>query len=154
MPDDHPRVSPYLIVSDCAETTKFLENVFNAEEREKFLLPDGTINHAEVSIGDSVIMMGKASDKNSQYPAMIYIYVKDVNSVYKRSLENGTTTVMEPANQIYGDRVAAVKDRDGINWWMSTRIENLTHEEISGKTNKVPRYFFKDYILPTAYNPV
>jgi uncharacterized glyoxalase superfamily protein PhnB len=130
IPENYPRVSPYLIVKDCAETIEFLKYVFGAKEREKMVLPDGTINHAEVSIGDSVIMMGKAAEPHPAQTTMLYIYVEDTDAAYKLALEKGSVSVMEPADQFYGDRNAGVKDSNGISWWISTHVEDVSKEEI------------------------
>ena len=110
IPDNFPRVSPYLIVSNVGKTMSFLEEIFNAEESERMTLPDGTINHGSVKIGDSLIMMGKKSDNMPPQSTMLYIYVEDTDATYKLALEKGATSVMEPADQFYGDRNAAVKD--------------------------------------------
>src|SRR3990170_2489011 len=95
IPENFPRVSPYLIVKDVAETIEFLKYVFDAKEREKMILLDGTIDHAEVSIGDSVIMMGKAFENYPPQPAMIYVYVENTDAAYKRALEKEAVSVME-----------------------------------------------------------
>jgi PhnB protein len=110
IPENYPRVSPYLIVKDVTRTMEFLKYVFNAEERDKMSLLDGTVNHGEVSIGNSVIMMGRAAENHKLQNAMLYIYVKDTDVAYKRAIEKGAVSVMEPADQFYGDRNAGVKD--------------------------------------------
>ena len=130
IPENYPRVSPYLIVKDCSKTIEFLKYVFDAVEREKMEMPDGTINHAEVTIGDSVIMMGKATENHQPQNIMLYIYVEDTDAVYERAIEKGAVSVMEPADQFYGDRNAGVKDGDGVNWWMATHVEDVSQEEI------------------------
>ena len=130
IPENYPRVSPYLIVKDCSKTIEFLKYVFDAVEREKMEMPDGTINHAEVTIGDSVIMMGKATENHQPQNVMLYIYVKDTDAVYERAIEKGAVSIMEPADQFYGDRNAGVKDGDGVNWWMATHVEDVSQEEI------------------------
>ena len=136
IPDNIPRVSPYLIVKDVGKTIEFLQKVFNAEIAEKMFLPDGTINHGSVRIGDSLIMMGKASENHPPQSIMLYIYVEDTDSTYKRALENGATSVMEPSNQFYGDRNAGVKDSDGISWWIATHIEDVSEEEMQKRNEE------------------
>jgi PhnB protein len=136
IPENYPRVSPYLIVKDCAETIEFLKYVFDAKEREKMALPDGTINHAEVTIGDSVIMMGKAAEHHAAQTTMLYIYVEDTDAAYKLALEKGAVSVMEPADQFYGDRNAAVKDKDGVSWWMASHVEDVSKEEIQRRSDE------------------
>jgi len=136
IPENFPRVSPYLIVKDCAETIEFLKYVFDAKEREKMALPDGTINHAEVTIGNSVIMMGKAAEHHAAQTTMLYIYVEDTDVAYKLALEKGAVSVMEPADQFYGDRNAGVKDKDGISWWMASHVEDVSKEEIQRRNDE------------------
>jgi len=136
IPDNVPRVSPYLIVKDVGETINFLKEIFNAEEGERMTLPDGTINHGSVKIGNSLIMMGKASENYPPQPAMLYIYVEDTDTTYKLALEKGATSVMEPADQFYGDRNAAVKDSNGISWWIATHIEDVSNEEIQKRNEE------------------
>ena len=136
IPENFPRVSPYLIVKDCGETIEFLKYVFGAKEGEKMVLPDGTINHAEVTIGNSVMMMGKAAEQHPAQTTMIYIYVEDTDAAYKLALEKGAVSVMEPADQFYGDRTAAVKDLDGVSWWMATHVEDVPPEEMKRRNEE------------------
>ena len=130
IPENYPRVSPYLIVSDVEATMNFIAYVFEGKVKEKMKMEDGSVNHGEMCIGDSVIMMGKASDDHQMQNAMLYIYVEDTDAAYKKALEKGAVSVMEPANQFYGDRNAGVKDNDGINWWMATHVEDVSPEEV------------------------
>ena len=81
-------------------------------------------------------MMGKGSDNYPPQPAMLYIYVNNTDAVYKRALESGATSVMEPADQFYGDRNAAVKDSDGISWWIATHIEDVSPEEMQKRNEE------------------
>lgn len=140
IPENYPRVSPYLIVKNVADTMDFIQYVFEGKVREKMTTPDGSINHAEMNIGDSVIMMGKASEDYPPLNAMLYIYVEDTDKAYNRAIEKGATSVMEPANQFYGDRNAGVKDKDGISWWMASHVEDVSQEELqrrnAARTNK------------------
>lgn len=130
IPDNYPRVSPYLIVKDVGETMEFAEYVFGAKVKEKMKTPDDSVNHGEVSIGDSVIMMGKATPEYPPLNAMLYIYVEDTDATYKRAIEKGAISVMEPADQFYGDRNAGVKDKNGISWWIATHVEDVSEEEM------------------------
>ena len=130
IPDNYPRVSPYLIVSDVGKTIDFLKKVFNAKEIERMTLKDGTVNHAEVKIGDSVIMMGKGGPQYPPMPAMLYIYVEDTDAAYNAAINAGAESVMKPVNQFYGDRNAGVKDSDGIQWWIASHVEDVSREEM------------------------
>jgi uncharacterized glyoxalase superfamily protein PhnB len=86
--------------------------------------------HAEVTIGDSVIMMGEPMGEFKPMPCMIYVYVEDTDAVYKQALKAGATSVMEPADQFYGDRNAGVKDMAGNLWWIATHVEDVAPEEL------------------------
>ena len=135
IPDGVSRVSPYLIVKDVIKTIDFLKEVFGAEEIERMTLPDGTVNHGSVRIGDSVIMMG-ANPQSPPMPAMLYVYVEDTDSTYKRAIKAGGESIMEPVNQFYGDRNAAVKDSDGIQWWIATHVEDVSAEEMQRRNEE------------------
>ena len=76
--------------------------------------------HAEVRIGDSMVMMGDASPEWEPMPGSIHLYVDDADAAYKRALQAGATTLMEPADQDYGDRMAGAKDPFGNIWWIAT----------------------------------
>lgn len=130
IPENYPRVSPYLIVKNVNETMDFIQYVFEGKVREKMTMPDGSVNHGEMNIGESVIMMGKASEDYLPLNAMLYIYIEDTDKAYKRAIEKGAVSVMEPSNQFYGDRNAGVKDKDGISWWIATHVEDVSPEEL------------------------
>jgi uncharacterized glyoxalase superfamily protein PhnB len=131
IPDNYPRVCPYLIVLDVRALLGFIEAVFDAQPGQHHEGPDGRVMHAEVRIGDSLIMMGEASDKWKAMPAGLHVYVADVDAAYQRALAAGATTVMAPADQFYGDRNSGVKDASGNTWWITSHIEDVTPEEIS-----------------------
>ncbi len=86
--------------------------------------------HGEIKIGDSIIMVSEASPKYPASPAFFYLYVNDCDSSYNQALEAGANSVMQPADQFYGDRNAGVKDEFGITWWISTHIEDVPPEEM------------------------
>jgi len=130
IPDGYHTVTPYLVVEGVDELIDFLKQAFDAVETERLAGPDGKVGHGEVRIGDSVVMMGEASGEWKPMPGMIYLYVNDTDATYKRALDAGATSVMEPADQFYGDRNAGVKDAAGNMWWIATRKENVSPEEL------------------------
>lgn len=130
IPEGYHTVTPYLIVQDVPRLITFVQQAFDAEELHIMHAPDGSIAHAEMKVGDSPIMMGEARDEWPPLPAMIYLYVKDTDATYKRAIKAGAETVMEPADQFYGDRNAGVKDPTGILWWIGTHQEDVSHEEM------------------------
>ena len=116
-------ITSYLIVEDVSALIQFLHRVFDAESRgDPRYREDGSVKHAEVKIGDSVVMMGEPMDEIGPMPAMMYIYVEDCDAVYKKALEAGATHVMEPENYPHGDRYGGVKDPVGNIWWIVTHI--------------------------------
>ncbi len=130
IPDGYHVVTPYLIIRGVPGLIDFMTKAFQAEVLERMEAPDGTVMHAEVKIGDSMIMMGEASDKYPPMPAGLYLYVKDTDAVYRRALDAGATSLMEPADQFYGDRNAGVRDSSGNLWWIGTHIEDVPAEEM------------------------
>jgi len=130
IPDGYHTVTPYLVVSDVAGLIDFLEQVFGASETERMERPDGSIMHAEVRIGDSVVMMGEASDEFAPMPGMLHIYLEDVDDAYGRALAAGATSLREPTDEFYGDRAAGVQDAFGNQWWMATHVEDVSAEEL------------------------
>lgn len=130
-------VSPYLVVESVERLFDFLKATFDAVEIERIKRPDGTIAHGEVRIEDAVIMSGQARAGQAPMENMIHVYVKDVDLVFKKAIENGATPVMEPEDQFYGDRSGGVKGPMGNIWWIATHIEDLTSEEIQARAHEM-----------------
>jgi PhnB protein len=141
IPEGCQSVIPYFVVDDAAGLIRFLEATFGAVERERHPTPEGRIMHAEVKVGDCYIMMGDANEKFSAMPMNTYVYVEDVDATYRKGLEAGATSTMEPADQFYGDRSAGVKDRWGNTWWIGTHVEDVSPDEIQRRMEamKQPR---------------
>ena len=122
-PADYHTVSPYLLVADPVKLIDFMQTVFEATEMERHSRPDGSIAHAEVKIGDSIVMMGGVSgDEWKPMAGSLYVYVPDVDATYKRALKAGATSVMEPSLQFYGDKMGGIKDPADNLWWIATQI--------------------------------
>jgi PhnB protein len=130
VPDGYHTVTPYLIVDDVALEIDFLQRAFGAVKTYSHGDPGGNIRHAEVRIGDSMIMMGQARDEWHAQPVMLYLYVPDVDATYKQALQAGATSVQQPADQPYGDRSGGVADGQGNQWWIATHIEDVSPQEI------------------------
>lgn len=131
IPDGYHAVTPYLVVQGAAKLIDFLKHAFEAQEIERLTRPDGAIGHAEVKIGDSIVMMGEAGGEWTPMPGSLYLYVNDADATYKRALQAGATSTMEPTDQFYGDRSAGVKDPVGNQWWIATHKEDLSREELA-----------------------
>jgi uncharacterized glyoxalase superfamily protein PhnB len=135
IPDGYHTVTPYLVVRDAASLITFLQQAFKASEIERMESPDGGITHAEVRIGDSVVMMGESNEEVPPMQAMLHLYLENADVAYQRAVEAGATSLREPEDQFYGDRTAAVKDAFGNQWWLATHIEDVPPEEIRRRAN-------------------
>lgn len=119
----YPTVTPYLIAKSADKLIDFLKNAFEATELERHLAPDGTIMHAEVGIGDSMIMISEASDKYPATQTAIYLYMSDCDAYFNRAVQAGATILTEPADQNYGDRTSGIKDLAGNTWWIASPLK-------------------------------
>ena len=137
IPDGYHSITPFLIVPGAAKLLDFLQQAFEAQELHRMPRPDGTIMHAEVRIGDSLVMMGEPMGDGQPMFGSLYLYVHDVDAVYKRALQAGATSTSEPADQFYGDRSAGIKDPVGNQWWIATHKEDVPPEEIAKRAEAV-----------------
>jgi len=108
---------------------EFLKQAFGAQELHRSVGPDGNIIHAEVRLGDSVVMIGQAGGPWKPRPGTVYLYVEDVDATHRRAVEAGAKSLGEPKDQFYGDRSGGVEDPNGNMWWVATHIEDVSHEE-------------------------
>jgi PhnB protein len=129
IPDGFHTVTPYMAVKGADDVIEFLKRAFEAEELSRVALPDGTVMNAEIKVGDSILMVAEAKSEYHM-PASIYLYVRDTDETYQRAIRAGATSLMEPADQFYGDRNAGVVDSGGNHWWIATHVEDVSPEEI------------------------
>src|SRR6185369_11122896 len=108
IPSGYHTVTPYLRVTGAAEFIDFLKQAFGANEMHRSLAPDGSIMHADVTIGDSHVMLTEGMENFPPLPGSLFLYVPDVDATYKRAIDAGATSMMEPADQFYGDRTGGV----------------------------------------------
>jgi PhnB protein len=119
IPECYPQLMPYLIVVDAAAFIEFTKNVFGAQERYKAMRDEKLIMHAEVTIGDSVIMLADATEQYTKQPAGLFVYVDDCDQIYAKALANGAVNKAESADQSYG-RSAGFTDAFGNTWWITS----------------------------------
>jgi PhnB protein len=132
IPEGYHTVTPYILVQGADKLIEFIKKAFDAKETERYSMPDGSIGHAEVRIGDSVLMVSDAQgEEYKPMAAGIHLYVEDCDVTYKHALEAGATSVSEPQDQFYGDRSSGVNDQFGNKWWIATHKEDLSKEEIA-----------------------
>lgn len=131
VPDGYHTVTPYLVVDDAQNLLPFLERALGATILSRHEAPDGTVAHAELQIGDSKVMMGQAGGDWRAMPAMLHLYVEDMDSLFRRAVDAGARVVRQPEDMFYGDRSGGVVDPSGNQWWISTHIEDVSPEEMA-----------------------
>jgi PhnB protein len=136
IPDGYGAVTPYLIVDGADRLLEFVRDAFAGEDRFRMENEDGTIGHAEVRIGDSVVMLAEANEMWPAMPGVIHLYVTDCDAVYQRALAAGGTSVQEVADQFYGDRSGGVRDPTGNIWWITTHVEDVEPEELARRSEE------------------
>jgi PhnB protein len=142
--DSYPRVSPHLSVHGAAEAIAFYSKVFGVGERMRIATPDGTIAHAELQIGDSVVMIGDEAPEGTDpspttlggSPVSLFVYVEDVDEVFARALSEGAKEVGAPEDHFYGDRVGTFDDPFGHRWNVATHIEDVSPEEMGRRAEE------------------
>ncbi len=130
IPEGHHSVTPYLVVEDAAKLLKFLEQGLGGKCVEHHQGPDGKTAHAEVKIGDSIVMLGQAGERAKAYSATLYHYVPNVDETHRRAVAAGAKSTLEPMDMFYGDRSGAVTDPCGNAWHIATHIEDVSPEEM------------------------
>jgi PhnB protein len=136
-PRDYHSVTPYLALRDAKAALDFYARAFGAELVLKLDLPDGSIAHAELRIGDSILMM---SEENAEWgnrsphalggsPVSMMIYVADVDAAFAQALAAGAEQLKPVEDQFYGDRTGTLKDPYGYQWTLATHVEDVSTEE-------------------------
>jgi PhnB protein len=124
-PEGLHNVNPYLHPRRAEPLIAFLKRAFRAEEVAKYASPDGVVNHAVIRVGDSVVEMGEAQGKYETMRSMFYLYVPNVDDVYRQAVAAGAISFQEPTDQFYGDRSAGVRDNFGNTWYIATHIKDV-----------------------------
>jgi len=143
IPEDYPRVMPYLAIDGAGEAIEFYKKIFGAEERLRMPSPDGKVGHAELQIGDSVIMLADSSpDMNPDpkkfggTPVTMTIYVEDVDKTHKAALKAGAKETQPVEDKFYGDRASGFEDPWGHRWAVMTHVEDVPPEEMEKRAQE------------------
>ena len=139
IPDGYPQVSPYLTVDDAAAAIEFYAAVLGAKERVRMPAPGGKVGHAELQLGDSVIMLsdefpefgGRSPKSVGGTPVTISVYAENVDEVFDAAVKAGATTVRPVETQFYGDRMGIFDDPFGHRWSIATHVEDVPPEEMA-----------------------
>ena len=129
IPQGYHTITPYLAVEGARRLLDFLEAAFGAEVKV-CSEHEGVIMNAEVKIGTSMVMVADNRGRRPTHPAMLYMYVKDVDAAYERAVKAGGRSVLAPIDHFYGDRSGAVTDPAGNEWWIATHVRDVPADEL------------------------
>ena len=136
VPDGYHTVTPWIISRDTARLIDFVTRAFGAEEIVRVQDENGVIGHAEVRIGDSVVMTFDSREGWPETPGFMRLYVEDSDAVYQQALRAGATSVTEVTTLFFGDRVGRVRDPLGNVWWIQARVEDVDPEEMGRRAQE------------------
>lgn len=133
IPDGYTTVTPWIISDDTPQLIAFLIAAFDGQELARQANDDGSISHAEIRIGDAVVMAFDAPAGLAPMPAFIRLYIPDARKGFAKALEAGATEVTKPTLLAFGDRVARVRDPLGNIWWLQQRVEEVSETEMQSR---------------------
>jgi PhnB protein len=144
IPEGYRTITPYLAVEDAAEAIEFYQRAFGAKERGRMLGPDGKIAHAEIEVGDSLIMLSDPFPQASTKPpkelggisSSLFVYSEDVDAAVKKAVDAGATVTMPVEDMFWGDRFGSVQDPFGHQWSIATHKEDLSPEEMAERAKE------------------
>jgi PhnB protein len=144
IPEGYHSVSPALAIDGAAEAIDFYKRAFGAKERSSMPMPDGKIAHAELEIGDSVVMLSDPFPQSTVKPPTqlggtsvgIFVYVEDVDSLFQQAVDAGATVTMPLDDMFWGDRFGSVSDPYGHSWSFATHVEDVPPEEMEERAKQ------------------
>ena len=144
IPEGYHSLSPVVAVHDAAEAIEFYKRAFGATERMRMDMPDGKIAHAELEIGDSVLMLADPFPHSPHRPpkelggasGAVFLYVEDVDAVVQRAVEAGATVTMPVENQFWGDRFGTITDPFGQVWEIATHVEDVPPDQMAERARE------------------
>jgi PhnB protein len=141
IPDGYPRVTPYLIVDGASAAIDFYRSVLGATERMRMPAPDGRVGHAELEIGDSLIMLAdefpemeaRGPKAVGGTPVSLHVYVEDADGVFDRAIQAGARALQAVEDKFYGDRSGQFEDPFGHHWSVATHVEDVPPDEMAAR---------------------
>ena len=145
IPEGYPRVTPYLHVDGAAAAIDFYTKVLGAKERMRMPAPEGRIGHAELELGNAIIMLADESEEVGALapgtvggtPVTLHVYVEDVDATFAAAVDAGATAGRDPENQFYGDRSAQFTDPFGHRWSIASHVEDVPPDEMERRMNEM-----------------
>ena len=142
IPDGYPQVTPYLIIDGAAEAIEFYTQVLGAQERMRMPDPSGKVGHAELQLGDGLIMLAdEFADRDIKGPrsfggtgVIVSVYVEDIDSVFEKAISAGAKELRPPKNEFYGDRTASFEDPFGHRWSVASHVEDVSPDEMERRS--------------------
>jgi PhnB protein len=139
IPEGYRGATPYICVHDGAAALDFYAKAFGATERTRMAEPSGKIGHAEIQIGEAIIMLSdeypelnvRSPRSIGGSPSAILLYFEDVDAIAKRAVDAGAKLVRPVEDQFYGDRSGKLEDPFGHTWWIATHVEDVSDEEMT-----------------------
>jgi PhnB protein len=140
-PDGYPRVTPYLIIDGAGAAIDFYRSVLGARERMRMPAPDGRVGHAELEIGDSLIMLAdefpemeaRGPKAVGGTPVSLHVYVEDADGVFDRAIQAGARALQAVEDKFYGDRSGQFEDPFGHHWSVATHVEDVPPDEMAAR---------------------
>lgn len=147
IPHGYHSVQPYLHVREAAKAIEFYKVVFAATEMLRMPQPDGRVGHAEIRIGETIVMLSDEFPERDVHgprhfggsPITLMHYTEDCDATYKRAIAAGSKSLREPADQFYGDRMAGFEDPFGFQWYVATHIKDMTPAELEAAAKEQPQ---------------
>lgn len=136
IPEGYRTVTPFLAPHGAAAFIEFVAAAFGAEERFRVPNDDGSVGHAEVTIGDSILMLFDAKDDWPAIPSLLNLWVDDCDAVHDAAVAAGATVVTPLSTNAWGDRGSRVRDPFGNLWWIQTHVEDLSDDEIARRMSE------------------
>jgi PhnB protein len=153
IPEDRHSVTPFVIVKGAAEYLDFVARAFDAKEIARVVGEDGAIGHAETQIGDSVVMAFDSKKDWPETPAFLRLYIEDCTATFEQALAAGATSVTRPTEMPWGDLVARVRDPFGNLWWLMTRVDDPSPEEMGRRYGEKKFIDAMDYVQNAEFFP-
>jgi PhnB protein len=132
-PTEYRTVTPYLKLPNSARLVEFLKSAFGATEKGRILKPDGTLLHAELFVGDTLLMIHELPPEGVPKPCTLYLRVTNTDTTFEQAVAAGATPIFPPTDMYYGERVACVTDVSQNDWWIAAPVENLSLSEIQAR---------------------